>query len=95
VRKAIARVYIVMHQKQKENLKKFYKVSWVNGSKKFDLSSKTWLRLKQINSFNPICFCYSTEQAIAAIGPEAKEDPCKEAWDDQVREELEDVQAVA
>lgn len=29
VRKAIARVYIVMHQKQKENLRKFYK------SKKF------------------------------------------------------------
>lgn len=26
VRKAIARVYIVMHQKQKENLRKFYKV---------------------------------------------------------------------
>ncbi|KAL0274220.1 UNVERIFIED_CONTAM: hypothetical protein PYX00_006692 [Menopon gallinae] len=25
VRKAIARVYIVMHQKQKENLRKFYK----------------------------------------------------------------------
>ena len=27
VRKSIARVYIVMHQKQKENLRKFYKVS--------------------------------------------------------------------
>jgi large subunit ribosomal protein L35e len=26
VRKSIARVYIVMHQKQKENLRKFYKV---------------------------------------------------------------------
>jgi len=26
VRKAIARVYIVMHQKQKENLRKLYKV---------------------------------------------------------------------
>lgn len=26
VRKAIARVYIVMHQKQKENLRKFYRV---------------------------------------------------------------------
>ena len=25
VRKAIARVYIVMHQKQKENLRKFYR----------------------------------------------------------------------
>ena len=25
VRKSIARVYIVMHQKQKENLRKFYK----------------------------------------------------------------------
>ena len=31
VRKSIARVYIVMHQKQKENLRKFYKVC----SKKF------------------------------------------------------------
>ena len=29
VRKSIARVYIVMHQKQKENLRKFYKVSAV------------------------------------------------------------------
>jgi large subunit ribosomal protein L35e len=29
VRKSIARVYIVMHQKQKENLRKFYKVSFV------------------------------------------------------------------
>ena len=27
VRKAIARVYIVMHQKQKENLRKLYRVS--------------------------------------------------------------------
>lgn len=27
VRKSIARVYIVMHQKQKENLRKLYKVS--------------------------------------------------------------------
>ena len=27
VRKAIARVYIVMHQKQKENLRKLFKVS--------------------------------------------------------------------
>ena len=26
VRKSIARVYIVMHQKQKENLRKYYKV---------------------------------------------------------------------
>ena len=25
IRKSIARVYIVMHQKQKENLRKFYK----------------------------------------------------------------------
>ena len=25
VRKSVARVYIVMHQKQKENLRKFYK----------------------------------------------------------------------
>ncbi len=27
VRKSIARVYIVMHQKQKENIRKFYRVS--------------------------------------------------------------------
>ena len=29
VRKSIARVYIVMHQKQKENLRKLYRVSLV------------------------------------------------------------------
>ena len=29
VQKSIARVYIVMHQKQKENLRKFYKVSQI------------------------------------------------------------------
>ena len=32
VRKSIARVYIVMHQKQKENLRKLYRVSLVNTS---------------------------------------------------------------
>ena len=29
VRKSIARVYIVMHQKQKENLRKLYRVRFV------------------------------------------------------------------
>ena len=46
VRKSIARVYIVMHQKQKENLRKFYKVSrifkgvplnWPNGDLKVSM----------------------------------------------------------
>lgn len=38
VRKSIARVYIVMHQKQKENLRKLYKVRY----------SSSWISLFQV-----------------------------------------------
>ncbi len=42
VRKFIARVYIVMHQKQKENLRKFYKGKVINS---IEIKSRGFSRL--------------------------------------------------
>ena len=50
VRKAIARVYIVMHQKQKENLRKFYKVS---AGKTFKTVISTLWAIKLRKSLTP------------------------------------------
>ena len=50
VRKSIARVYIVMHQKQKENLRKFYKVS---AGKTFKTVISTLWAIKLRKSLTP------------------------------------------
>ena len=61
VRKSVARVYIVMHQKQKENLRKFYKGK---------------LTMLSTIDFNPYSG-HSTNllrQEVQALGPAPKED---------------------
>ena len=69
VRKSIACVYIVMHQKQNENLRKFYKDKKY---KPIDLCPKKTMGIcKVINSiehvsgiFNPESYCYTRKSSV-------------------------------
>ena len=68
VRKSIARVYIVIHQKQNENLRKFYKDKY----KPIALCPKKTMGIcKVINSiehvlgiFNPESYCYTRKSSV-------------------------------
>ena len=81
VRKAIARVYIVMHQKQKENLRKLYRVSALKLS--FVKNNFcTFLNYMELS----VCISAS-EQEVHAPRPSHEEDACDAQRTDASREE--------